>query len=64
MTGLAALDPDLLAVTTRRGLLLLDHDWQIQRRYPHPVSRLLRLTPDTLMIAREDGVLDILGVER
>jgi hypothetical protein len=44
-------------------LLLLDPDWQIQRRYSHPVSRLLKLTPNTLMIAREDGVLDILRVD-
>ena len=64
VTGLAVLDGNRLAVATRGALLLLDSDWQICRTYPHPVARLLKLTPDTLMIVREDGILDILGVNR
>ena len=64
VTGLIAHDLNLLAVATRQGLLLLDQEWCTQRVYPYPVSRLLHLTPGKLMIVREDGVLDILGVDQ
>ncbi|HVU14912.1 MAG TPA: hypothetical protein VHD90_26740 [Phototrophicaceae bacterium] len=64
ITGLAALAGDRLAMATRRGLFLLDADWQTERVYAHPVARLLRLSDDRLMAAREDGILDVLEVDQ
>ncbi len=60
VTGLAALRPDLLAVATRKGVLILDNNWQIRHTYPSPVRNLLRLTDEKLVIVRADGVLEML----
>jgi hypothetical protein len=63
VTGLVALSAGRLAAATRQDLLILDHDWQIQHRYSVPARRMLRLTGEKLVIAREDGALEMLVCE-
>jgi hypothetical protein len=61
--GLCAMSSGFLAVGTRHGLLRVGPDWCIQDSYQAGLRQLCRLNEDKLLIARDDGTLELLAYD-
>jgi hypothetical protein len=61
ITGLVALG-NHFAVATRRGVLLLDAEWNTLHTYPHDTAHLLRLSDNRIVIVQANGTLAMLEV--
>jgi hypothetical protein len=54
---------ELLAVATQERVLALDRDWKVQGFYPVAARRMCSLGTGKVLVAREDGTLEVLSFE-